>query len=354
MFFFLLKDSVVLTIYEKLFRYNTLDDIPSFTTDSTVSSVNHSNIPQNNSTDSLKHFNDSLERIEFMMKKGRELQEKSNTKTTYEKSPAARVINSPVSQYKIPTTPKTLTGSSQKRTLATAVSKTPVAKGKLFTSSAKKAVNPSPQQAVTPATRILKPFNRLQSAKSQPERKLTSPNISPAFKKPNFPMHSAKPNSAKKESTQSRIPTSKNKHFEHIVSPIGAYIKNIAAPPLLANVKPTSDFFDSSYCNKMSKELDFSVMSDAGASSKPVSSLPVKFFTSSEQQRVIDEKFQKIPGGEKLNRIIGQIPSVISHQGRIHSGSPMKRIVPIDESFANMSVMSGDISVQVVRDVKRQ
>lgn len=95
------------------------------------------------------------------------------------------------------------------------------------------------------------------------------------------------------------------------------------------------------------------MVSDAGAKNKPVSSLPVKFFTASEHQRVIDEKFQKIPGGEKLTRIIGQMPSVISHQGRIHSGSPMKRTVPIDESFANMSVMSGDISVQVVRDVKR-
>ncbi len=107
----------------------------------------------------------------------------------------------------------------------------------------------------------------------------------------------------------------------------------------------------------MSKDLDYSVMSDTtGASCKPVvsSSLPVKFFTSSEQQRVIDEKFQKIPGGEKLTRIIGQMPSVISHQGRIHSGSPItKRILPVDESFANVSVMSGDISVQVVRDVKR-
>lgn len=285
------------------------------------------------------------------MKKGRELQAKSNTKTTCDNSSAVRIINSPVSQYKTPT-PKTVTGSSQKRTFATPSSKTPAVKAKLFTNSAKKPVHPSPQ-AITPATRILKPFNRAQSAaKSQAtERKFispsASPNISPAFKKPNFLTPSTK-----KEHVASRIPTSKNKHFEHIVSPIGAYIKNIAAPPLLANVKPTSDFFDSSYCNKMSKVLDYSVLSDAGASSKPVSSLPVKFFTSSEQQRVIDEKVQKIPG--KLTSIIGHLPSVICHQGRIHSGSPMKRIVPIDDSFANMSVMSGDISVQVVRDVKRQ
>lgn len=285
------------------------------------------------------------------MKKGRELQEKSSTKKT---------SDSPVSQYKMPT-PKTLTSSTHKRPLGTTAAKTPSIKAKLFTNSAKKpTVHPSPQ-AVTPVTRILKPFNRVQSAKAaQPlERKFTSPrpspNHSPAFKKPNFLTPSAK-----KEPIQSRIPTSnKHKHFEHIVSPIGAYIKNISAPPLLANVKPTSDFFDSSYCNKMPKGLDYSVMSDAGAgsSSKPVSSLPVKFFTSSEQQRVIDEKFQKIPGGEKLNRIIGQMPSVISHQGRIHSDSqikPKKRIFPIDDSFANVSVMSGDISVQVVRDVKRQ
>lgn len=287
------------------------------------------------------------------MRKGRELQEKSNTKTAYNNAPKERIMNSPVTRNK-PPTPKTLTGSSKKRLFPTS-SKTPTVKAKLFTNSAKKVVNPSPQ-AITPATRILKPFNRVQSAKSQPiDRKIISPRpsptISPAFKKPNFPTPIARKDTAK----ESHIPTSlKNKNFEHIVSPIGAYIKNIAAPPLLANVKPTSDFFDSSYCNKMAKELDYSVMSDGGASKKLVSSLPVKFFTSSQQQRVIDEKFQKIPGGEKLNRIIGQMPSVISHQGRIKSDSPMKRTVPIDDSFANVSVMSGDISVQVVRDVKRQ
>ncbi|KAG4068074.1 hypothetical protein HA402_011407 [Bradysia odoriphaga] len=321
-----------------------LDDVPSFSTDSTVSSVCHSNAPQNNSTESGKYFNDSLDRIEYMMKKGRELQQK-----TCDKPSAGRAVNSPVSQYRVPT-PKALTSSSQKRMLTGP--KSPAVKPKPFVNSAKKLIQPSPSQAVTPSTRILKPFNRAQSAKSQPtERKLTpsraSPINSPAFKKPNFPT-----SGSKKDPTQSRIPTSKN--FNHIVSPIGAYIKNIAAPPLLANVKPTSDFFDSSYCNKMSKELDQSVMSDAGKPAKLVSSLPVKFFTASQQQRVIDEKIQKIPGGVKLNRIIGQMPSVISHQGRIHSGNPVKRIVPTDDSFANVSVMSGDISVQVVRDVKRQ
>lgn len=246
------------------------------TDNSTVSSMNHSNTPQTNSTNSSRNFNDSLERIEYMMKKGRELQEKSNRNVvTYENSSTVRGI-APTSNCKTP---------SQKRALATTGLKsvTPGAKAKLFSNSAKKPVNPSPASyAVTPATRILKPFNRVPSTtKIQPvERKFTSPSISPGFKKPNFPTPGMK------RDAQSRIPTSKNKHFEHIVSPIGAYIKNIAAPPLLANVKPTSDFFDSSYCNKIQKELDYSVMSDAGASSKPVPSLPVKFFSSSDQQRV--------------------------------------------------------------------
>lgn len=258
-------------------RYNTLDDISSLMTDnSTVSSINHSNIPQTNSTDTSRNFNDSLERIEYMMKKGRELQEKTNPNLlTSGSSSAVRGIGSPVSHYKTP---------SQKRTLATTGLKgvTPGAKAKLFSNSAKKTVNPSPVSAITPATRILKPFNRVPSSTKiqSTERKFTSPNISPGFKKPNFLTPSVK------RDGQSRIPTSKNKHFEHIVSPIGAYIKNIAAPPLLANVKPTSDFFDSSYCNKIPKELDYSVMSDTRASIIPVPSLPVKFFSSSDQQRV--------------------------------------------------------------------
>lgn len=327
------------------FRYNTLDEIPSISTDSTLSSVSHSICPQTSSNGSPKYFDDSLERIEYMMRKGRELQQKSNSKAATEKS-SASATNSPASQYKMPT-PKTLGSSSQKRPITATASKTSAVKAKLFTNSAKKP----PPQAITPASRILQPFNRVVQSKAPMERKFVSPRaspiVSPAFKKPN------QTSNQKKEPPASRIPTSKHKHFEHIVSPIGAYIKNIAAPPLLANVKPTTDFFDSSYCNKMSKNLDYSVMSDASMSQPVTSSLPVKFFTSSEQQRVIDEKFQKIPGGEKLNRIIGQMPSVISHQGRIHSGSPMKRSVPIDDSFANVSVMSGDISVQVVRDVKR-
>lgn len=245
--------------------------------------MNASNKRQADSTNSSRNFNDSLERIEYMMKKGRELQEKSNTHAS-ENAPAERVIYTPTSHYVTPIA-RTLISSSQKRTVATSGMKgaTPSAKAKLFTNSAKKLVNPSPgPQGITPATRILKPFNRVPSFKSQPmERKFTSPSISPGFKKPNCPTPGLK-----KEAAQSRIPTTKNKHFEHIVSPIGAYIKNIAAPPLLANVKPTSDFFDSSYCNKIQKELDYSVMSDTGAISKPVSSLPVKFFSSSDQQRV--------------------------------------------------------------------
>lgn len=347
------------------------------TDNSTVSSVNQSKIPHTGSTDSSRNFNDSLERMEYMMKKGRELQEKSNTKTVAsEMSSAVRVIDSPTSHYVTPTA-KATSKSSQKQKFATPGLKgvTPASKTKLFSNSAKKPGSPG-SQAITPATRILKPFNRVPSAKVQSmEKKFTSPIISPGFKKPNFPTSNSKKESAQTGAV-SRIPTSKNKHFNHIVSPIGAYIKNIAPAPLLANVKPTSDFFDSSYCNKIQKNLDYSVVSDKGTNTtntKPVPSLPVKFFSLSEQQRVrfsskrklililkfvnlqiIDAKTQKIPGGEKLNRIIGQIPSVISHEGRIHSGSPIKRTVPVDDSFANMSVMSGDISVQVVRDVKRQ
>lgn len=55
---------------------------------------------------------------------------------------------------------------------------------------------------------------------------------------------------------------------------------------------------------------------------------------------------------------LGQPMKIIRHEGRIqmdlnpHGYQPRDSI--FDETLANMSVVSGDVSIQVIRDMKKQ
>lgn len=62
------------------------------------------------------------------------------------------------------------------------------------------------------------------------------------------------------------------------------------------------------------------------------------------------------PGGKSVQKLIGNQPLVIRHDGKIKShNSPARFVMPqFEESLSDLSMMSGDISVQVVQDVHRQ
>lgn len=52
---------------------------------------------------------------------------------------------------------------------------------------------------------------------------------------------------------------SKLTKFDHIRSPIGAYISKTAPNPVRQNVNPTREFLDSTYCAGASKGLDYTL-----------------------------------------------------------------------------------------------
>lgn len=71
--------------------------------------------------------------------------------------------------------------------------------------------------------------------------------------------------------------------------------------------------------------------------------------------QVIDHRYVVTPGGKSVQKLIGNQPLVIRHEGKIKShNSPARLVVPqFEESLADLSMMSGDVSVQVLHDVHR-
>lgn len=60
------------------------------------------------------------------------------------------------------------------------------------------------------------------------------------------------------------------------------------------------------------------------------------------------------PGGKSVQKLIGNAPLVIRHDGQIKSHNSPARIMPqLEVSLSDLSMVSGDISVQVVQDVHR-
>lgn len=59
-----------------------------------------------------------------------------------------------------------------------------------------------------------------------------------------------------------------------------------------------------------------------------------------------------IPGGKSVQKLIGNQPLIIRHDGRYKTGQNVVER-PMEESLSDLSVLSGDVSVQVVHDVHR-
>lgn len=290
-------------------------------------------------TDSTSHsddagipdeFNDSLERAEYMMEQGRLILER-------QKEAAATAVH--CGTYQSPLQPLNLAKTSKAQSSA-----------------------------------VLRQLNT-NSPKSKGSplfKKPTQLNITPGVsKKPPTKCRIPKPLSASKPISASKIP-----NFRNIRSPIGIYIKNRPPTEMGANVKPTQDFFDSSYCARASKGLDFTVVETNGNKDAP-RSIPRKAYICAESNLVSngnrfvhiesnwrffflllkfkDVRCAKIPGGNKVHKILGMEPEVVRHIGRI-GGSPYKHDEPsklADDTLSDFSMLPGDVSVQVLHDLKR-
>uniref|UniRef100_A0A182JF43 Septin interacting protein n=1 Tax=Anopheles atroparvus TaxID=41427 RepID=A0A182JF43_ANOAO len=171
----------------------------------------------------------------------------------------------------------------------------------------------------------------------------------------------------------SRLPQLKAgaRKFDHIVSPIGAYIKK--TPQSMLQTKITcpnrnlievlhSENRDSVLSSRGSKENYLGMT--AGAGKGYTSSLPGKGVISSNRAHVLDERnLMRIPGGEKMQKLINGSPTmVIRHEGRIRyageSGGAGRKLMMNDssigdDSLKDISIASNDVSVRVLHDAKR-
>ncbi|XP_055595625.1 uncharacterized protein LOC129746145 isoform X2 [Uranotaenia lowii] len=252
------------------------------------------------------HFNDTMEEMDFMMRQGMKIMQ--------QKAQQQQQQQSETSKSSVQAKPSIL----------------------------KKPLYVPQMTNRTPATPVDR-ANKTSSA--QKPSSAPSTGDTGSFKKPicRFPL----PKSAKK--------------FDHIVSPIGTYIKNTAQPTLQARIFcPNQNLIDVFGSNK--NDNRGSSMSIKENFTQPPahysSSLPRKGVVSSRGAHVLDERNAvRVPGGDKVHRLLSDSPTlVIRHEGRLRYQRETQLTddsVVADTSMADLSMASGDVSVRVVKDVRR-
>lgn len=194
----------------------------------------------------MPKFNDTLERVEYMMEQGQKLLSEKNAKCA---------LNSPIPQ------PSTAQPKSNK--------KTPISQSK--------------SNVLTPNSASLKKVTA----------KHLTPNKVDMFKRPNvrspFATKAASASKVQTASVHSRIPTKTGSlhkpQFRHIASPIAAYIKNTPEVPLIRTIKPMRNLLTEDF-NKICKPslLDESTQSVESFPTK--STLPRKMYISAPKRQV--------------------------------------------------------------------
>uniref|UniRef100_A0A8W7PB46 Uncharacterized protein n=1 Tax=Anopheles coluzzii TaxID=1518534 RepID=A0A8W7PB46_ANOCL len=171
---------------------------------------------------------------------------------------------------------------------------------------------------------------------------------------------------------QLRVPAGRK--FDHIVSPIGAYIKQTPQSMLQTKINRHNNMNLIDVLHSENRDSAISTGSSSGSSSKEnhgvnlkgyTSTLPGKGVISSNRAHVLDERnVVRIPGGEKMQKLINNSPTmVIRHEGRIkyaeRAGDGQQRTLAhnisalTDDSLVDLSVLSNDVSVRVLKDAKR-
>lgn len=168
------------------------------------------------------------------------------------------------------------------------------------------------------------------------------------------------PTTFKKPPAISRLPVlkSNSKKFNHIVSPIHAYIKDAPQYPLMTKQKGRTGLIDELH-DPNRRDTVYSQNNEnlftEDPSYKPA--IPLKGVISATTSQMYDARTPiKMPGGEKVHKLIGNhTPTVIKHEGRFKSYAnvPINADDTVDDSFANLSVASGDVSIQIVKNVNR-
>lgn len=224
--------------------YESTNNTSDYSTDKNQSS----DTEFNTNAGQMPEFNDSLERMEYMMEQGKKIMEGNTLAAKHLKSPACLKSPAITKSAKSPNPLKTPTGSVKKLNIKATPS--PRSAHKDFGAFRKPEIRrPSPSP-------VNSKHNEMQHGQYATGSKI------PKFK---FPIGAAAPSSLSKA------------QFRHIASPIAAYIKNTPEVPLMKTIKPVKNLMESNVYGKPMKDLDISNQSSENLSAlafKP--SLPRK------------------------------------------------------------------------------
>ncbi|XP_058818490.1 uncharacterized protein LOC131681611 isoform X2 [Topomyia yanbarensis] len=271
------------------------------------------------------NFNDTLEEMEFMMRQGMKIMQQQKVQQQQEQKQC---------------------GSSQS-TL----------------SSIQKSVTVSHMSPVTPAypDRYLKSIQPTASTCKQTLFPHSASKHNSGLK-PNSAPSSGSNNGAFKKPI-SRFPLPKSaKKFDHIVSPIGVYINRTPQTSLQSRIFcPNQNLIDVLHSQPENRESVMNVKENFYQPEVDLatysSSLPRKGVVSSRGAHVLDERHTvRIPGGEKMHKLLNNSPTmVIRHEGRLkyQRETQLTDDSVADDSMADLSMASGDVSVRVLKDVRR-
>ncbi|XP_061397195.1 uncharacterized protein LOC133332840, partial [Musca vetustissima] len=277
-------------------------------------------------------FNDTMEEVEYMLQKGMEyMAAKDNIPNTEIKKEPLKSTNLPKTQPNSPAV-----NESKRIITAQSETKAKVPKSSTFI----KTSNKNSQQSSNRFALDMRPFPKLeifgkhqQSAASHPRQKELS----------------------------------NKQHFSHIVSPVGTYMKS------LVYVKQKLHQTQS----RTIRTVDSPLPGSLGTKS----TLPKKAYISSELKHIVDERTPvTIPGGKKIQKYLenAMMPAVLRHDGKIKIkdgvGSKTNMPPPMPKnsatkssvsesrisssqqnnaSLADLSVMSGDVSLYTIMDAQK-
>lgn len=202
-------------------------------------------------------FNDTIERMDYMIEHGRRIAEaQRSAKKTPAPSPLLQSHNTNYS----------CSPSALQEPVYSSFATKPLAKQHLFG---------------TPVASN-SPILKAKSTNSPAKTKNT-------FKKP-MPIKFLTPGIMRKPSPMgaSRIPkpvsAGKVNHYDYVKSPIGAYISKTAPNPMQLNINPERDFLDSTYCAGASKALDFTL--PTGSEAEPTRRYPKTVYIAAPKDKV--------------------------------------------------------------------
>lgn len=305
------------------------------------------------------HFNDTIERMDFMIEQGRRLAASQSAKKPLAPSSLTQTpMASTLSPFRTPAaglvTASTTKFSPYKQIVGRPIAPdSPVLKNKCINT-------PANMKSTTTSSTFKKPMPTKMFLTPGVQRKLT-PNSMSRIPKP--------------------ISAGKITNFDHVRSPIGAYISKTAPNPVRQNLNPSREFLDSTYCAKASKGLDYT-LPNASILDDPKPRYPKTIYIQAKRNKVhtfdafpaqkayadslsvfyvfiqiIDKRTNFLPGDQNVQRLVGSQPVVIISRGMISTYPPLNDddgtfAEFAGEQFASFQIITGDQNVLEVYNGK--